>query len=436
MPLVKPSLPPRSSPAVDKQTQQVPKFAPCPRSTFTTEQTKWFQITTPHTFSDLDICQSCYETTFRNTPYVRCFSEAPPKPKNIATKCDFSDRWNRVATSWLFSQNTPDLTLLGHVAEMQPDDDGPCPNLNTQDPVAQNGGKPATKRTWFCLLDPETGSLIEDLTVCSSCVNRLNLIFPCLNNIFRLVSDGAKVEATCDLLTAQNENDARRGEQYMTKIIEAALQSLKTGTKNTHILAEYIKKWAPIPVCVRSQHVPQGGTSYTFATSIPSYAACEECYTVHIHPLLTSPSPPPILREIMPTVSPTGFTCDLYSPRLQGWFRDACATHDLGAYKQRLTERDLKTQEYRRRLEQMRLQVQQHERQAEMAQMQMVSAQSMEAASEQLSISSNIGELTQEQLDFSQSNAAMNQSHQAMLQAATVRENMELIRKEWAELYE
>ena len=40
------------------------------------------------------------------------------------------------------------------------------------------------------------------------------------------------------------------------------------------------------------------------------------------------------------------------------------------------------------------------------------------------------------QVDFGQSTAAMNQSHQALLQAETVRENMELVRKEWAELYE
>lgn len=40
------------------------------------------------------------------------------------------------------------------------------------------------------------------------------------------------------------------------------------------------------------------------------------------------------------------------------------------------------------------------------------------------------------QVGFGQSTAAMNQSHQALLQAEMVRENMELIRKEWAELYE
>src|SRR5690242_12281014 len=206
MPLVRPSLPPKSSPVVDHQTQQVPKFAPCPRTAFTTEHTRWYHITTPHAFSNLDICHSCYETTFFNTPYKRCFYEVPPKPKNTATKCDFSDRWNRIATTWLFLRNAPDLTLLGHVAEMQAGEDGPCPNLNSEDPVVRKGGKPAEARTWFCLMDQESGSLVDDLTVCSYCIDRFNLIFQPLINIFQPVAAGAKVEATCDLLTAQNEN--------------------------------------------------------------------------------------------------------------------------------------------------------------------------------------------------------------------------------------
>jgi hypothetical protein len=40
------------------------------------------------------------------------------------------------------------------------------------------------------------------------------------------------------------------------------------------------------------------------------------------------------------------------------------------------------------------------------------------------------------QLDFSRSTAAMNQSHQALLQAEMLEQDYEMVRKEWRELYE
>ncbi|KAH6642936.1 hypothetical protein C7974DRAFT_301898 [Boeremia exigua] len=436
MPLVKPSLPPRAASSVEPQAQQVPKFAPCPRSSFTGGHTDWFRITTPVPFPNVDICPSCYNTTFRNTSYARCISQSPPKSTDVATRCDLSDRWTRVAIYWIFSLNAPDLSLLGRVAEMHADEDGPCPNLNIEDPVAQKGGKPAVTRTWYCLWNPGTGSLIEDLTVCSSCIVRLNLIFPCLNDIFRPVANGAKLQATCDLLTAQNENEGRRGELYLDKIAETAAATLDSGHRDTRPLTAYFTKWAPIPVCLKSQQVPPGSTSYTFPTSIPGYAACPECYITHIEPLLSSASPPTILREVTPNVPPHGYTCDLYSPRLQQWLADACASYNLDTYKQRLMQRAAKMQEYNLKLEQMKLQSQQLERQARMYGVQMQSAQTMERISAIQGTTMGYGYYHRAPLDFSRSSAAMDQSHQAMLQAEMVRENMALLRREWAELYE
>lgn len=305
-------------------------------------------------------------------------TKAGLKAEGMATKCDLSDRWNRAATFWLYSQNKPDLGLLGRVATLPPDEDGACPNLHGEDPLTQKGGKPAVTRTWYCIYDPATMSLVEDLTVCSACVARIDTLFPNLKGTFRPVSGGAKVQATCDFLTAQNENDGRRGEYYLDRFMDAEKQVLKTGTRDVRPIINYIRKWASIPVCVKSDHVPQGATSYTFPTSIPNYAACEECYTQHILPLLESTSPPTILKEMCATVSPTGFVCDLYSPRLQQWFKEACASYNLNAYKQKLTEREAKMQEFNLKLEQLKLQYQQFDRQAQMYRMQMQTAQNME----------------------------------------------------------
>lgn len=434
MPLVKPAPPSvPTSTGNSLQEPQLPTFAQCPRSTFTQDHDDWYHITSPQAFPDVDICSTCYNTTFRDTPYARCLSKAGPKPKGLSTRCDLSDRWNRTATLWLFSQNKPDLDLLGRVALMAPDEDGACPNLNLDDPIVQKGGKPAVTRTWYCIYDTATASHVEDLTVCSACVGRINTIFPSLNGIFRPILAGKKVQATCDFVTAQNDNDGRRGEHYLDQLIKAEQETLKTGRIDTRQLVAYFKKWAPIPVCIKGDPVPQGVPYYTFPTSMPTYAACQECYTTHILPLLSSAKPPIILQEMKPHTSPQGFICDLYSPRLQTWFHEALKSYNMPAYKQKLTEREAKAQEVTLRLGQLQLRHEQLSSQARLYSMQMQAAQTAERVR---AMQWNSSAYHAPPLDFSRSTAAMNQSHQALLQAEMVEQDYKMVQKEWRELWE
>ncbi|KAF3041653.1 hypothetical protein E8E12_000065 [Didymella heteroderae] len=432
MPLVKPVLSPRPSSSADQQKRQLPVLAPCPRSTFTTGQADWYNITTPKAFEGVDICPSCYNATFRDTPYARCLSKAAPKSNDVATRCDLSERWNRAATFWLFSQGAPDLNLLGTVAVLPPDEDGYCPNIDMLYPEPQQKHRPTATRTWYCLSDPTTGSLIEDLTVCSACVARVNVIFPSLRGIFKSVADGQKVQATCDLLTAID--NGTRGEHYFDKMTEAVKQHLESGILDIQPLASYVKKWAPIPVCMKGESTLPGTKSWTFPTSIPNYAACEECYTYHVLPLLESDNPPTILKEMKPNSYPNGFVCDLYSPRLVQWFKDAVTSYNLETYKQRIMTREAKAQEYKLKLDQLRLQYRQYDQQAQMFRIQMQGAQTQETIRAiQWSTSAYYYAPPH---DSSSSTALMNQSHQAMLQAEMIKENMKLVRKEWADLYE
>lgn len=364
MPLLNPSLPPRPSSSNNPRSKREPTFADCSRTTFTSGQTDWFHITTPRHFSNVDICLQCYNASFKNSQYAHCISKARPKPANVGTKCDFSIHWNRIAYCWLFMQNAQDLNLLGTVAEMASSDEGACPNLDFQDSDVQQGKKPTMTRTWYCLSDPDTGGFIEDLTVCSDCVERINIIFPCLKRIFQPVANGRRLQATCDLLTIGD--GVARSQAYVNQILDLATTTIQTKTRDTRPLANYIKKWAPIPVCAKSKHVPQGATSYTFPTSMPNFAACLDCYTTHVLPLLESASPPWCLREMKPNVSPTGFVCDLYSPRLLQFFNEACASNDMATYRRKIMEREQRMQEYNLKLEQMRLQHQQFDRQAQL----------------------------------------------------------------------
>lgn len=398
MPLVKPDLPPRPSPSAKQQKGQPPVLVPCPRSKFETGHTDWYNITSPKAFQGVDICTTCYDGTFRNTPYAGCLTRSPSKPKDIVTRCDHSDTWNRAATYWLFVQSAPDLSLLGTVAALPPDEDGYCPNINMQYPEPKQEDSPTATRTWYCLSDATTGTLIEDLTVCSACVGRVNVMFPSLRGIFRSVANGQKVQATCDLLTAKKSGN--RGECYLEKMIEAAQQHLKTGHLDTRPLTDFVKKWAPIPVCMGAEPNLSGTRAWTFPKSIPHYAVCDECYTFHVLPLLESDNPPTILKELSPTTYPSGYVCDLYSPRLLQYFKDAVASYNLEAYKQRypprhcrssepivaakltdgdrLMAREAKSKEYKLKIDQLRLQHRQYEQQARIFGMQQRTAETQE----------------------------------------------------------
>ena len=364
MPLVRPPPQSTSSPTDTLHTKQRATFGPCPRPNYVPGHDDWLQITSPKRYPDFDICPSCYNTSLRNTRYGPYISPTGPKPETISTRCDFSDLWNRIAYAWLFTQNAPDLTLMGNVAAIQHDEDGICPNLNHEDPEVKNGGNPATTRTWYCLRDPKTDTLIEDLTVCSDCVGHINLIFPCLNGIFRPVAGGQKLLATCDLITLGDRQ--ARFLEYLDRIIDVAEKTLENGTRDVSPLTEYIKTWAAIPICTKGGIVT-GEKRYSLPSTVPEFTACEECYTKYIQPLLNSSPPPRILSQLEVSVPTTGsYTCDLYTPRLQQYFQEACTTNDLQGYRQKLMARNTKAQEVKIQLTRMKQECQQLKVQSKM----------------------------------------------------------------------
>ena len=287
--------------------------------------------------------------------------------------------WIRIAYIWLYQRNQPDLSLLGAVAGIQPDKDGICTNLNLEDAQVKQGGKPEVTRTWYCLLDPETGVPVEELTVCSHCVSHISNIFPCLSGIFVAVENGQKLLATCDLMSL---GDAQlRGLEYLDQITQTADATLETKTLNLSPLIEYIRKWGPVPVCAKGKGV-FNQKQYSLPTTVPEFTACEECYQKHILPLY-SQSPRPALLSQIKAEEPKqgGFLCDLFSPRLQAYFKDAVRTNDTATFRQKLMARNEKMREMeiqlirmRQECQMLKMQANTHMSQMRIAQMQASSA--------------------------------------------------------------
>ena len=390
MPLIKPPTPSSTPQASSSTTKQVPPFAACPRPNFVEGKEDWLQITSPKHFTNFDICPDCYNTSFKPTAYAQFISPAPPRPQVVSTRCDFSDLWIRIAWAWLFSQGAPDLSLLGQVAEIQ-DSEGACPNLAqiSSGESSRDGDneKPSTTRTWYCLLNPQTGSLIEDLTVCSDCISHIYTICPCLRGIFAAAAGGQPCLATCDLMISGEA----RTLMYMDQIIDVAETTISTGTRDVEPLTSFVRKWAAIPTCGKFKRV-QGQKCYSIPTQVPEWTICEECYITHVEPLSTSTSSPssasspsPILPQISasPYPPPSGFTCQLYSARLQQYFADALSTSDLGGLRTKILARDRKLQETKQELERLKLALAQQR-------MQMKAHQDMALIAQQSAFSSSL----------------------------------------------
>ncbi len=368
MPLVRP---PPANPTTSTSTAQPPKRFPtiveCPRPNYVPNLNDWLQITFPRPFANFDLCPDCYNNSFKNTRYAQHISAFPPKPAEVSTACDFSNLWCRIAYAWLYMQDAPDLLTMASLSEMTPDADGVCPNLNLEDADVKKGEKPTVTRSWYCLFDPKTNSLVDDMTVCSDCIAHINHICPNLRGIFYPVENGQKLQATCDLMMLGTAST--RSVEYLDQMIDLAEKTVQTGTRDVSPLVTFIKKWAPVPICKRGQNAVGDKHNYTLPSTVPEFTACEECYLNHIQPLRDSSPQLAILSQIQCSVpGPYGFTCDLYSPRLIQYFEDAVKTNDLQSLRQKLQARNTKLQDTKLRLEQMGQESQQLNMQAQMHQ--------------------------------------------------------------------
>ncbi|KNG46712.1 ser arg-related nuclear matrix protein [Stemphylium lycopersici] len=405
-----------------------PDLKPCPRSNFTQGHNDWFQVTSPTRIENFDICPDCYNNSFRNTRYASCISRGPAKPANIACACDFSMSWTRIAYTWLFAQNQPDLRLLGELSRLQPDSDGACPNANIDDPEVAKGGKPSVARTWYSLQDPSTGTLLDELTACSHCVAHINTIFPILRHIFKPVANGRRVDATCDLMTGGVGQ--QRFLEYIDQMAQAAHSATETGALNLSRLISYVKKWAPVPICTGANLVTSGQKQFCLPSTVPEFTACEECTVKHILPLLSPANTAPALLAGFSARDshPNGFFCDLFSPRLQAYFADACRTGDADKYRRQLTDRFNKAQEIDARITRMRTECAQLKRQSQMHMNQMAVAKS---AATMANRSWSVGVWTGVPFDWSATNAEMAKANEKAMQAAILEDGITDLQQEW-----
>ncbi|ORY14209.1 hypothetical protein BCR34DRAFT_560924 [Clohesyomyces aquaticus] len=489
MPVIRPPPPSHasSSPSLptSTSTSKIPPFAQCKYTAYTANVPNWYQITTPHHFPDFDICADCYNASLAPTPYSRFISPLPQKPEGVSTRCDFSDLWIRVAWAWIFMQKQEDLGLLGRVAGLT-NDEGACPNLDPSsfetpededfDFLAEIDGtgvgdarQPAT-RIWYCLRDPATGAELQDWTVCSDCVQHLLTIASPLQDIntqlFHPVSNGQKILATCDLKVPKEEDRTIAYIDQFIQLAESLLPASSPSPTSTaqavSSLTSYIRRWASIPACPKSRTMGGRPRYVPFPQDIPEFTVCQECYDLHLEPLLqtqlqSSSTKPNFLAKMqklqLPTTLFAGLTCNLSSPRLHAEFTallneysepkpsSSSPASAIADFRTLLQTRNVRLQEFRQKGSVLKTQYAQHRQAVQFHYEMMQIGIASENAQHTLQAFETLGREVVWRTENTDptppdSSTHMSQGLAAESQANAVLANLRLLRKEWVENWE
>ncbi|KAH7138399.1 hypothetical protein B0J11DRAFT_563385 [Dendryphion nanum] len=353
---------------------RTPTFTNCPYPNYTTEHVPWLTIVSPVPVPTFDICPSCYTTSIQHTRYASLFGPAAPKPADTSTRCDFANIWTRIAWAWTLKKNEEGIGMLGYVNLVE-DREGLCPNNSTEDLETEIGihnVKVEVNRVWYCLRSSTSSTAsssssdpgpLDSFTLCSSCVAHLFTIFPSLSTlsnktggIFHPAANGHARPGTCELFLRDPYRD--RMLKYIECFVLLAEQTLLFQSQDPRTsppiapLLLSLQRHTAIPLCPRSQTVTNQ-PCYTLSPHVPKWTVCREHHITLLNPLFTQPSPPLVLSQIsdQPVMRKEGFSCQIYSERLRGWFEEACESRDLEKLGERIKGRETERRGFWKRIE-------------------------------------------------------------------------------------
>jgi hypothetical protein len=348
-----------SSPAIPQSP------TPCPRQQPQANHHDWIGLPHPQ-FATFNVCPTCYHNLIRPTPYANSFVTKGPHtgyPPNTPVRCDMSRYWVRVAGMVLLTMNQDgrhDITLLARVAATRAQD-GDCPNsqlAGEHQPLAV-----ARRPAWYTLRDPHTGAQpLPGWTVCASCVLNVQACCPAIAAAFApLPGQGLpppgqqqqqqqqQWEGSCAMVPSDLYDDARTG-AMLQQIGACAVTAQMTGRVDMSQLVNWLQANPPAPrgggAGYSSTHAggqpPHAGGNGLCPRGYPSTSlrchtmqgifdltVCEQCYAEVVKP--DAEKGVELARRFDPTpaVMPSGFTCQLYSPRMRQVWSHAAAAGDL-----------------------------------------------------------------------------------------------------------
>lgn len=299
---------------------------PCPRTTPSRGYNDWLTLPQAPSFN---ICPSCFESAMASTEFRNHFVAAPTRSSHDEVLCDFgSQPWYRIA--WLLTrkERRRDLSLMSSLA-----------NIAATTPPCL--GKHEALRKWYSIIDPETGHPIRNFDVCLACRESIVTLLPSLRGIFvRIDQNGPSgLLRVCDM-----RFDSKRFIQYFDAF-EMAADSTEDSryTPDTSDLVDLVRRYASIPECPHDQAVSD--STWYIITQLPEFTVCRECFDEVVQPYLEKGKAIPSMFN-MQRISYA--SCQLYSPRMRGIFREAVDDNDYKFLASKARERRLKELQFKK----------------------------------------------------------------------------------------
>ena len=304
----------------------------CPRGAPTDRHDDWYSF---RGYRNFDICPSCYDGVFRDTPFAREFSQTRLGERPRERFCDFSSVWMRLAWLLTLRRRLPSLDLLYSLADIS-DSDRPCPGDR----------EVSTDRvSWYGIADQRDGLHVASFAVCAADVKMLEMLFPTIRGYFtRLPSTSSYTpeKYTCSLRTT-----SRRCPQYLDLLVELDAEAQANGSRpNMTRFIKMARDNAFKGECAKNKAFVR--KAWHFIPALPEFTVCEECYDEVIWPAVAEGKTrvPRLVNKSIQLVPDEdiehGSSCCLYSSRMRRVWDVATREEDLKYLERKALERKRK----------------------------------------------------------------------------------------------
>ncbi|KAF1917163.1 hypothetical protein BDU57DRAFT_517675 [Ampelomyces quisqualis] len=304
----------------------------CPRSATSAKFDDWYSLKGHRSF---DICPSCYDGVFADTPFAIDFSQTHRGKRPIERFCDFSSPWTRLAWLLTIKQRLPSLELLHALADIA-DVDRPCPDDRELS---------SDRVTWYGIPDQRDGLHVANFAICSSDKKMIEALLPTMRGCFTKLpstySSSIPEKHICSLRTS-----SRRFPKYLDLLIELDTEAQDLGQRpRISRFIQMARDNAFKGECARDKAYFR--KPWLFIPSLPEFAVCEECYDDLVWPASQSKSTPNTIPrsfnktlQLVPNEDPeVGSSCCLYSPRMRRVFDTSVKEADFGYLKRKAVDR-------------------------------------------------------------------------------------------------
>jgi hypothetical protein len=297
----------------------------CPRSEPSSSYEHWYTMDNAPNF---DLCPTCYDGVFRDTPFAYDFKLRRPHELNISRYCDFSSAWMRLA--WLLTvkqqRSSPDLiSALARIYETE----RPC----QKDRAVSNG-------IWYGIPDPRDGVHIANFVICPCDKAYLEALFPSLRGYFtKIPSNDPRMDRRykCSLRVT-----SRRFPKYLDLLVDLDEEAHKRNRPvNLEPFVQLARTNAFKGECQRDKALFR--KSWHYIPQLPDFTVCEECYDDVVLPAAQGRNKLAnmFIRSIQPVPDEDieGTSCCLYSTRMRSVFERALRDEDFKYLKRKAQER-------------------------------------------------------------------------------------------------